>query len=149
MKLLAELDRYQRANIRTDGLHELQLAAALASAHESVSNDEEFWPAVVEGLVRYALALMGDWPDHHKRQRGRRTTDHYELGRHRSITYRQNTHQCFLTLYRAVDTKAFGTRTPMWQLMSAYYSQFGYGKDDLKRLEWFRREYPEIYSRIF
>ena len=149
LQLLAELDRYQRANIQTDGLHELQLAAALAAAHEAVTNDKEFWPGVVEGLARYALGLMGDWPDHHKRKGGRRTAEHYELGRHRSITYRQSTHQRFLTLYRAVDTKAFGTATPMWQLMSSYYSRFGYGKDDLRRLEWFRQAYPEVYSRIF
>jgi hypothetical protein len=149
LQLLGELDLYQRANIQTDGLHELQLAAALAAAHESATNDKDFWPGVVEGLVRYALSLMGDWPNHHKRTRGRRTADHYELGRHRSITYRQSTHQRFLTLYRAVDTKALGTSTPMWQLMAPYYSRYGYGPNDLRRLEWFRQQHPEIYSRVF
>ncbi|MEW5915526.1 MAG: hypothetical protein AB1762_03940 [Gemmatimonadota bacterium] len=149
LKLLRELDRYQRANIRTDGFHELLLAASLTAAHKAATEDDDIWPGVVEGLVRYALTLMGDWPDHHRRKKGRKAENHYDLGLRRSITYRQDTHQQFLTLYQAVESKSFGVSTPMWQLLSSYYEEFGYTKGERSRIDWFRKKYPEVYARIF
>lgn len=74
--LLVELDRYRQANVRADQLHEMLLREALRSTEEALKS-QDFWPGYAERLARFALLLMGDYPDHHRRKGGKRRNDHY------------------------------------------------------------------------
>ena len=146
--LLIELDRYRRVNVNTDGLHSLFLDTGLASADHSL-NADVFWPGYIEGILRFALLLMGDYPDHRGRKRGRKSLEHYELTLLRSPAFTQTSSQRFRTLYMAVDLGICGTKKKMWQLLSPFYDEFGYRRTNRETLEWFRRTYPDIYSRVF
>lgn len=67
LAVLAELDRYLAANVETDDVHLLMLHSGLYAAHESLRH-EDFWPGYVEGITRFAVLLMGDYPDHRRRK---------------------------------------------------------------------------------
>src|ERR1700674_4424299 len=76
--VLQELFHYLEANVETDDVHWPMLHSGLAAAYESLKSND-FWPGYVEGITRLALILMGDYPDHRKRKRGRKPEDHYRL----------------------------------------------------------------------
>jgi len=76
LRVLAELDRYMAENVDTDAFHALMLHSGLYAAHESLKGDD-FWPGYVEGITRFALLLMGDYPDHKRRGKGRKPVKHY------------------------------------------------------------------------
>src|ERR1700735_1686761 len=83
LNVLHELDRYLAANVVTDEVHMLMLHSGLYAAHESLKQ-EAFWPGYTEGIIRVALVLMGDYPDHRRRMKGRKQKTHYSLSRPRS-----------------------------------------------------------------
>lgn len=146
--LLAELYAYQIANLRTDEFHEVVLASGLASAHGSLS-EVDFWPGYVEGIVRYALTLIGDYPDHRRRKPGRKKADHYDLTLRRSVTYPQSADQQYRTLWAAVDLGILGTKDKMWVLMDPFLSASDGNASSREKLDWFRSTYPAIYARAF
>ena len=80
--VLHELDCYIAHNVDTDELHRMMLLSGLAGADESLK-EENFWPGYAEGITRLALVLLGDYPDHRRRKRGRKEDDHYKLDLHR------------------------------------------------------------------
>lgn len=99
-KELRELSNYMEENVDTDGMHTLMLYSGLAAAHAALKEDD-FWPGYVEGITRFALLLMGDYPDHSRRNGGRKKKEHYSLQKMRSINYVQNTDQRFQTMLTA------------------------------------------------
>ncbi len=66
------------ANVHSDDIHRLELNAGLYAARMSLET-EDFWPGYVEGITRFALTLMGHYPDHHKRKGGRKWEGYYCL----------------------------------------------------------------------
>ena len=84
LNVLSELERYLAENIATDDVHLLMLHSGIDAARASLQT-EEFWPGYAEGITRLALLLMGDYPDHRRRKRGRKQEGHYLLSRLRSV----------------------------------------------------------------
>ncbi len=146
--LLGELHRYQIANIRTDEFHELVLASALTSADGALSTSD-YWPGYAEGILRFALTLMGDYPDHRHRKPGRKNVEHYDLTLRRSVAYNQSTAQRYRTLCVAVDLGLLGAKKKMWELMEPFHEEHGTRYSQRQQLEWFRKTYPDLYARAF
>ena len=146
--LLGELHKYQLANVRTDEFHELVLASGLASADAALTQDI-FWPGYIEGVVRFALTLMGDYPDHRRRKRGRKKAGHYDLNLHRSIAFHASSEQRYRSLYQSVDLCWMGNKSKMWELMGPFYKAYGTNRTAREKLDWFRKTYPQMYSRAF
>jgi hypothetical protein len=145
---LRELDRYQKANIHTDELHNVILASGLFAAEHALKS-EDFWPGYVEGLIRFALCLMGDYPDHRKRKSGKRRVDHYDLTKRRTPIFVQNAEQQFHALFAASAMKLLRLPTPLSQITEEFYRAYGYTRSKVKFMNWFKRTYPEAYTSIF
>ena len=99
-KILMELYEYMEANVETDKMHSEILYDCLIAARESLQYDN-FWPGYVEGITRFALILMGDYPDHRRRKGGRKKKDHYKLNLSRTLAYIQDSDQRVRTLLEA------------------------------------------------
>ncbi len=145
-RVLTELDRYLDENVTTDEMHRFMLETGLWAAGESLKEDD-FWPGYVEGLTRFALTLLGDYPDHRKQRIHGKRKAHYSLQRFRSIVYAQTHEQKVNTLF---GTSRFGVPKlstkplELWreyraQARSPSYRQF---------LQWFRKNYPEDYAAV-
>ena len=147
--VLGEIDRYRRANIHTDAVHALMLDSGLLAAHLAAKKEEFFWPSVVEGLVRFALTLMGEYPDHRRRKGRAKGGEYYSLQLHRTVVVSQTPEQKYRLLWVASELGLFGMPHPMWQAVAPYHDQYGYKRSKAHFLEWFKQAYPEQYSRIF
>jgi len=145
--ILKELDRYRRANVHTDSLHDLLLMGALESAKLSL-DDESFWPGFVEGLARFALVLMGDYPDHTDRRGTAKSTTYYWLRASRSVHFSQNPAQKVWALreaenFRHLLPKAF------WEVEAEFHQQCGYRASRRQFVDWLRTKYPLAYAAMF
>ena len=147
-KVLHELDRYVAENVDTDDLHHLILLSALAAADDSLK-DEDFWPGYVEGITRFALALLGDYPDHRKRKNGRRADDHYYLGRLRSVQWVQNRRQRLSTLL-AVGAVGFPELSAKPRdVLNEFRRRYGFKPSQDDFLEWYRKNMSKAYAAVF
>lgn len=147
-RVLHELDRYITTNVDTDELHATILASGLFAADESLKA-EEFWPGYAEGLTRVILGLLGDYPDHRRRRRGAKSSDHYRLQLCRSLQYAQNSDQRFRTLLAA---GAFGlnglSRRPR-EVLDEFRSRYGSRPTWVQFLRWYKKNFPEDYTAVF
>ncbi len=146
--ILTELDQYRAANVDTDSLHNFMLDCALASASNALKLPN-FWPGYVEGVVRFALCLMGDYPDHHARKSGKRRDNHYKLDSHRSIVFLQTSKQQSRTLFMASALKVLKVPHPFWEVMAAFRDKYGYAASERQFMMWFKKAYPEAYATVF
>lgn len=144
--ILAELDRYRRATVRGDQLHEISLCAALSSAHHALETDD-FWPGYVEGITRFAFLLMGDYPDHHVRKGGKRRSNHYDLRLYRTLFYSQNDQQQKRTLFAA--WKVLRLPKSFDEVIGEFREQRGYSASDADFIRWLKRNYPAAYAAVF
>ena len=144
--VLADLERYLDENVATDEMHRFMLATGLWAAGESLK-DKDFWPGYAEGVTRFALTLLGDYPDHRKQRLHGKRKRHYGLKRFRSLVYGQTHEQKVKTL---LATSKFGlpklSTKPieLWReyaarVHSPSYRQF---------LQWFRKNYPNDYAAV-
>jgi hypothetical protein len=147
VNVLRELEKYLTANVATDELHLLMLYSGLYAAHESLKQ-EDFWPGYSEGLTRFALLLMGDYPDHRKRKGGQKKDDHYLLSRGRSVCYIQTWPQKLRTLLAA---PLLGIRfgVPPRGALDEFRRRFGYKPGYDKFFKWYRQNYPQDYAAVF
>ncbi|MBW2149538.1 MAG: hypothetical protein JRI22_21290 [Deltaproteobacteria bacterium] len=146
-KILVELERYLDHNVQTDEVHRIMLQTGLWAARESLKqNGHECLLGYIEGIVRFALLLLGDYPNHRNRRPGARRSDHYRLNTCRSIVYSQSHSQKAKTLFAA---KKFGlpelTRDP-FELWLKFRAECKVEYRDFIR--WYRKEFPEDYSAV-
>src|SRR5712692_10495523 len=145
-RVLAELERYLDENVTTDEVHRFMLATGLWAAKESLK-EKDFWPGYAEGITRFALILLGDYPDHRKQRLYGKRKNHYGLRRLRTLVYAQTHEQKVKTL---LATSTFGlpklSTKPikLWreygaQVHSPSYRQF---------LQWFRKNHPNDYAAV-
>jgi len=146
--VLRELDGYWRENVTTDQLHASRLARSLVSAEHALAGDE-FWPGFAEGILRFSLELLGDYPDHRQRKRGRRENGHYRLDRLRSIHYTQHVHQKYLTLHAAADAQLPNVPRPLWRTWKVFHDEHGFHQPERTRMDWFRQKHPNAYASVF
>jgi hypothetical protein len=145
--VLRELDRYLTLNVATDEVHLLKLYSGLYAAHESLKQ-EDFWPGYAEGITRFALLLMGDYPDHRKRKAGRKEDGHYLLSRERSVRYIQTWPQKLNTLLAAPLLGISLGMSPR-DALDEFRRRFGYKPSYDKFFKWYRQNYPQDYATIF
>jgi hypothetical protein len=146
--VLHELERYVADNVDTDELHRLMLLSGLRSAEESLQ-EEPFWPGYVEGITRLALILLGDYPDHRKRTRGRKKDGHYKLDAHRTGHWAQSPRQRFRTLI-AAGMVGFPTLSALPRdVPHQFRREFGFGPSQDAFLEWYRATNPKDYAALF
>jgi hypothetical protein len=147
-KVLQELDRYVAENVDTDDLHHLILLSGLAAADESLKG-ADFWPGYVEGITRFALTLLGDYPDHRKRKTGRRADDHYNLGRLRSVQWVQSRRQRLNTLL-AVGAVGFPELSAKPRdVLNDFRRRYGFKPSQDDFLEWYRKNMSKDYAAVF
>lgn len=147
-RVLHEIDRYLIANIDTDELHLQMLQSGLFAADESLK-EEDFWPGYAEGITRVLLLLMGDYPDHRKRQTGRRKTDHYKLDRLRSLFWTQNSRQRLNTLLAAGQTGFPRLSRHPREVLSEFRKLHGFKLGYREFLDWYRKVLPGDYAALF
>ena len=147
-KVLRELHLYVQANVDSDELHFHIVATGLLAASESL-NDEDFWPGYAEGITRVALALLGDYPDHRRRNGGAKSSDHYLLNPHRTVLYTQTGEQRFRTLMAAGVFGVPGLSVPPREVLTKYRERFGTGQTRLHFLRWYRKHFPSDYAAVF
>jgi len=146
-KVLRELDRYLSANVETDAVHLLMLHSGLAAANESL-NRGSFWPGYVEGITRFALLLMGDYPDRRKPFRRRRRDELYRLSRLREVRFLQTPAQKLSTLM-AAPLVGIRLKTPPGRALAEFRKQFGSKPGPRSFFTWYRRNHPQDYAAVF
>ena len=147
-RVLHELDRYVTANVDTDALHQMILASGLYAADQAL-REEDFWSGYVEGITRFALALLGDYPDHHRRKRGGKSAGHYRLDRCRSLRYIQNHDQRLATLIAAGNFGLPGLTVSTRDALAEFRDEVGYRVGYREFLKWYRKRYPQDYAAVF
>ncbi len=149
-KTLDELCQYLEEHVHTDEMHASMLYACLYAAHESLK-EKDFWPGYLEGITRFSLLLMGDYPDHRRRRGGKKTKDHYSLNCMRSIIYTQSMSQKVRTMLSApkvglpcfdIDVRSALSLFRVETGLSATYK-------DKEFIRWFKKRYPNEYSALF
>ena len=147
-KIIDELFTYLDENVQTDELHKLMLISGLCAAKTSLDKTN-YYIGYIEGLIRFSLLLIGEYPEHQNRKGGRKRKNHYKLNLHRSIHYTQNFDQKFRTILSISNTGfpklSNDPRLTLNRFRDNYGSQASY-KDFV---EWYRKEYPIDYSKIF
>jgi hypothetical protein len=146
--VLNELEEYVAANVDTDEVHQWMLFVTFDAARQALK-EEDFWPGYVEAITRIALLMMGDYPDHRRRKKGRKDEGHYKLDGHRTVGWSQNPQQRKLTLYAA---KQFGfprLSGDTIDRLHEFRNLYGYRASDLAFVEWYRKTYPEDYAAVF
>jgi len=146
-RVLDELFSYLKANVETDDVHWPMLRSGLAAAYESLKG-KDFWPGYVEGITRLALILMGDYPDHRKRKRGRKPQDHYRLSRQRSVQYVQTSNQKLITLADA-PMVGIGLSKDAYAALREFRGVAGYKVGYKEFFRWYREKYPQDYAAVF
>lgn len=146
-RVLRELDRYLSTNVDTDAVHLLMLHSGLAAAHESLKR-HNFWPGYAEGITRLALLLMGDYPDHRRRRKGRHRTGHYQLSRLREVRYLQTPTQKLNTLFAAPQV-GIPLKTAPGRALMEFRRQVGREPGIADFFVWYRRNHPEDYAAVF
>jgi hypothetical protein len=145
--ILQELFRYLEANVDTDDVHWPMLYSGLAASFESLKG-KDFWPGYVEGITRMALILMGDYPDHRKRKRGRKQEGHYQLSRCRSIRYIQTSSQKLNTLVSAPMLEIKLSKDA-YAALREFRGVAGYKVGYKEFFRWYREKYPQDYAAVF
>jgi hypothetical protein len=149
--VLHELFLYLEANVETDDVHWPMLYYGLAAAYESLKG-KDFWPEYVEGITRLALILMGDYPDHRKRKRGRKQEGHYQLSRCRSIHYVQTSKQKLNTLAAATAAGpmlGINLSRGAFDALREFRQHAGYKVGYKEFFRWYREKYPQDYAAVF
>lgn len=147
-KVLDELSHYMEGNIDTDGMHTLMLYSGLAAAHEALK-EENYWPGYVEGITRFALLLMGDYPDHRRRKSGKKKKEHYSLKSMRSVTYIQDTDQRIRTMLAASQAGFPQLSQNPREAIRQFREEQGFDGSYKEFLRWFREKYPADYAALF
>jgi len=145
--ILHELFCYLEANVETDDVHWPMLHSGLGAAYESLKG-EDFWPGYVEGITRLALILMGDYPDHRKRKRGRKPEDHYRLSQRRSVQYVQTSNQKLRTLV-AAPMLGIELSKDAHAALREFRDVAGYKVGYKEFFRWYRKKYPQDYAAVF
>jgi hypothetical protein len=145
--ILNELSLYLEANVQTDDVHLTMLYSGLASAYESLK-DKDFWPGYAEGITRLALILMGDYPDHRKRTRGRKQEGHYRLFQCRSVQYAQTPSQKLNTLV-AAPMLGIKLSKDALDALREFRRVAGYRVGYKDFFRWYREKYPQDYAAVF
>jgi len=145
-RVLKELERYLDENVTTDEQHRFLLATGLWAAQESLK-EEDFWPGYVEGITRFALLLLGDYPDHRKRRRSGKRAEYYKVNSLRSVVYSQSHEQRVRTLFAASAVGLPKLSAKPRELWRAYMAQTN--KPSYREfLQWFRKQYPDDYAAV-
>jgi hypothetical protein len=148
-KLLDEIYHYINENVTTDELHYIMLCSGLASASDSIKNDDFFWPGYIEGITRVCLILLGDYPDHRRRKGGKKTKDHYKLNRHRELYYVQDADRKIRVVSAASRMGFLGNSHEFNTVMGRFRDEKGFKASYRDFIRWYRKRYPEKYSKLF
>lgn len=149
--ILRELSRYLEANVETDDVHWPMLYSGLAGAYESLK-EKDFWPGYAEGVTRLALILMGEYPDHRKRKRGRKQENHYQLSGCRTVGYVQTSTQKLHTLIAATAAGpmlGINLSKGAFDVLREFRAHAGYKAGYKEFFRWYREKYPQDYAAVF
>jgi predicted house-cleaning noncanonical NTP pyrophosphatase (MazG superfamily) len=148
-RLLDEIYHYIEENVNTDELHYIMLCSGLASASNSLENDNFFWPGYIEGITRLCLLLLGDYPDYHRRKAGKKTKEHYKLNNHRILCYTQDADQKVRVLRAATRMGLLDKAHEFSYIMGEFRNEKGFNASYKDFLRWYRERYPGEYSKLF
>jgi hypothetical protein len=146
--VLREIEQYVDANVDTDELHRIMLQSGLYAANEALKEDD-FWVAYVEGITRFALTLLGDYPDQRKRKPGRKNADHYKLDRLRTAGWTQNIEQRFRVLIYVGDLGFPELSRRPWDVLMEFQTRYGYNTSHARFMNWYRKNFSEDYVKVF
>jgi hypothetical protein len=147
-KIVDELYLYMDENIQTDELHRLMLLSGLVAAKESLK-DDNFYMGFIEGITRFSLLLMGDYPNHRRRKGGRKNSEHYKLNLFRSVTFVQDHEQKFRTIL-AVENTGFPELSICPRVaLNKFRDEYGNGATHRDFIAWYKNNYPNDYAMHF
>ncbi|HEY5122605.1 MAG TPA: hypothetical protein VIK14_02600 [Ignavibacteria bacterium] len=147
-KILEELNLYLIENIETDEVHIKMLKRSLESSKANISEDF-FWPGYLEGILRFSLILLGDLPNHYRRKKGRKSINHYNLKRFRKINYYQDVNQKINLLFNASKIEDIIINKNLFKIRKEFYNSKQVSFTNYEFIKWFKKNYPEDYSKIF
>jgi hypothetical protein len=148
-KSLDEIYNYIKENVTTDELHYMMLYSGLSSAFNALQKDDFFWPGYIEGITRLCLLLLGEYPDHRKRKGGKKNKDHYKLNVHRKLCYAQDADQKVRVLRASSRIGFLGPSHDFNSIIGEFRSEKGFKASYTDFITWYRRQYPEEYSKLF
>jgi hypothetical protein len=147
-RVLVDLERYLDANVATDEAHRFMLESGIWASSESLK-DDDFWPGYAEGITRFALLLVGDYPDHRTQRLRGRSSGHYKLSRCRSVSYRQSHEQKLQSLFVAKRIGLPELRSNPQVLWREYNVALRSKASAQGFLNWYRKNHPADYASLF
>jgi hypothetical protein len=147
-QIVNELYYYMNENIKTDQLHREMLLSGLYAAKEALK-EKDFYLGYIAGILRFSLLLMGEYPDHRKRKRGRKNTEYYKLNLLRSVTFTQDYEQVFRTILAAGNTGFPELSINPRQALDKFRDEYGTKASHRDFIEWYKINYPSDYAVLF
>ena len=145
-RILREIELYLDANIISDDLHIIMLYSGINAAREALSG-KDYWPGYCEGVTRVLLTLLGDYPDHRRRLRGRKPGEYYKLKMNRSIQYVQDEKQRMNALFVA-HANGFPLSVSPRDLLCEFRECCGDKATYKEFFRWMKKNYPNDYALI-
>ena len=108
-----------------------------------------FWPGYIEGIIRLCLLLLGDYPDHRRRKRGKKTKDHYKLTQHRKLYYAQDIDQKVRVFRTASRIGFLGNSHDFNSIIGQFREEKGVAASYKDFIKWYRMRFPQEYSKLF
>ena len=159
-KLITAIENSILVNVDTcDTSHKKKLMLLCKGALKKIKegkNKDELNIAAIESLTRIVFELMGQMPDNWTPQKLKGSVKcfkSWELDGHRKLTYTQTTHQKVMLILSSADSGAYTDRLPgQCELHDKFWHSpklGGFGGDSNKFIQWFKKEYQDIYLELF
>ena len=146
--ILRELEQYLKYNVDTDELHMYMIYTGFLAAEKAL-NERDFWPPYCEAILRISFLLMGDYPDHRRRQGGRKQEGFYSLQRFRTLRYVQETNQKLSTLLAVTRFGLPKLEKDPREALHEFRGQMGFKATYKDFFKWYRKNHPKDYALVF
>ena len=145
-KLLGTIELSIEKNVLTDSLHKKKIYKYLNIAKKSCLSNANEDIEIIMCLIAIIFELIGGLPDYRQSRSVKRKYNYY-LNRFRIVHYTQSFSQKVNVVFEAAKYSPFKEELCEIDLYEILYEQcMG---DTKKFIDWFKNEFPILYSKLF
>ena len=133
-------------NVQTDAFHRASIERSLNSMEEACNSKDNADISMILSLTAIVLELLGGVPNYSGRKALNRNDDYYLSGL-RTLKYCQTPYQKMRTIIEAAHYKPYCDYHKSDDLYDVYVTK--YNGNSAGFLEWYKKQYPQVYCEIF
>lgn len=145
-RILSILTKAIQKNFHSDGFHKFCVNQYLWQLEKACKSRENTDIEIILSLTGMVLELLGGVPNYTGRKALNRKDD-YLLSGFRELHFSQTLYQKVWTIVEAARYRPYYDHHKSEDLFQRYVTE--YNGDPEGFLDWYKKEYPEVYSQIF